>query len=416
MVQWRNKRMGDRDIKKNNIGSIVAIVAGAVMIGIAAYFITTSAMEIKPPSNKIIKEPSGLVTAATLNAGSFRYSPEIVSITLGNWIAEFNLELSNDSAIMQCDINGDNALIVYQRGFEDAEETGIIQDEILIDNSLTALGSFSESDIQSILDSKDGELNKTSENNGILVSETVKSLYKLGYVYVRESILVPDKNLEKNDDNTFKVIDYENPNNSITIATGIKDAMVFSRIKDDTVRKATLNLGSFGNLDLTKLPELGDNPGVLFKTTDSMVDLSNSTEKNVKVFISKMDNKLLGNTGEKLIPTEYSNVYIDYGWQNAADFGYRSLAVMTNEGMYYFKISESIEDYEEFAKRLIEWLGVKKDDPKIEVPYNITLTMDDMRPTLEEEESASNKTSDDTSNNANSSAEDSITISENTVK
>ena len=84
MVQWRNKRMGDRDIKKNNIGSIVAIVAGAVMIGIAAYFITTSAMEIKPPSNKIIKEPSGLVTAATLNTGSFRYSPEIVSITLGN--------------------------------------------------------------------------------------------------------------------------------------------------------------------------------------------------------------------------------------------------------------------------------------------------------------------------------------------
>lgn len=361
-----------------NILMILVLILAAVATALAMSRIVVWIATPRAPFNLMVKESTNSETVANLNeSNTFDYNLKYIGVQMGDTVAELSLDLTN-AELTQCDLMNDSAVIVYLR------EDGKIQDEIYIGSDISdGLGTFTSEDLVTVMNSKDTLLSKSKsgELNGVEIQESIYSLYKIGYVYIRESQLLDKAEDEESFINSPEVIEID----SESFVKSLRDSIVFSK---GDANNNYINLREFGRLNVNNLTEVTGNSGILYKKSDGMICINNPAERKVKVFISYMGNQLLGNVGEKLIPTEYNNVYVDYGWRNSADWGYRSFGIMTTEGMYYFKVGESVRYPDQFAQEIIDWLGIKKDDEKLETPYNMELTLDDLRPTLGDENRA----------------------------
>ena len=321
------------------------------------------------PSEVQVDTELNSVISAELSDNKLTYSPLSMAINFGDWVGQVNLDLSENTTISQCDVTDNELVLIYLR------ENGTIQDEILIGSTAYDLGSFTSDEVSQVIENKDAILTDTTETDAMDTYEAITSIYGIGYVYVRESVITIDTE-------GFEEADASAENNALSIANAIKDTMVFSK---NTSNDKIIHLGSLGELNIDDLSVLDESSGLLYRATDNMLDIYDPSSQSVIVFITQMYNMMIGNVPSNLIPTDYPNLYVDAGFQNNANFGYGGLAVMTSEGMYYFKISEQVQDLEGFAEELVNWLGLSENNEKIEVPYDITLTMDDMLPPNEEE-------------------------------
>ena len=346
---------------------VIGLLAIAFMVFNRIFFGLSNSI----PSEVRVDTELNSVISAELSDNKLTYSPLSMAINFGDWVGQVNLDLSEDTTISHCDVMDNELVLIYLR------ENGTIQYEILIGSTAYDLGSFTSDEVSQVIESKDTVLTDTTETDAMDTYEAIASIYGIGYIYVRESVITIDTE-------GFEETDASAENNALSIANAIKDTMVFSK---NTSADKIIHLGSLGELNIDDLSVLDESSGLLYRATENMLDIYDPSSQSVIVFITQMYNMMIGNVPSNLIPTDYPNLYVDAGFQNNANFGYGGLAVMTSEGMYYFKISEHVQDLEGFAEELVNWLGLSENDEKIEVPYDITLTMDDMLPPNEEEPS-----------------------------
>lgn len=358
--------------KKGKVNQVLlgmAVILAAVSVGLMVFNFVTWVGEPRPSKDDKVETVTNASLTAELTTSGFDYQPATVATSMSKWLAEVDIDLSSDDVtITQLDVTKSDIVINYLRA------DGTINDTIVIQSNPIELGSMSADEIAGVIKSG-SQLEKSSTENGIDTCEVAIGIKGLGYIYVAEQIIIDD---------TTEGFEGEQPdiNMAETIAKSIRDTIRFS---DGNSSDIYLTLGDFGKLNINELSEIAGASGLLYSTSQNMIDLYNMDSKEVKVFITRMNNQYLGNVPDKLIATEYPNVYLDCGFRNNADFGYGGFAVMTNVGMIYFKISESVENPEQFKEEIINWLGVSTDDEKIDIPYEITLTMDDLMPANESE-------------------------------
>ena len=359
---------------------LTAFVMGAIGIGYCVYIAMLWKVLPNPPKDRVVTEELSTKAYAELVNDQFTYSIQDIAVNLNGWVGQVSLDLK-DVDIIQCDTMDSEATIVYQL------DNGNKQVEIYIGSYITDFGAFTSDDIREIMliGGEKYESNTDIANN-IRYTETLLSLYRLGYIYVRTGELIDETSANEADTNKTDT-NKTNTNKSAkeqldsqVIATSIRDSMIFTQGKLEDIY---ITLGSFGTLNIGDLSLFKDGLGLLYMKKDQMIDFNIPSEGSVKLFISVMENPLLGNVGTELIPTETNNVYVDYGYKNNTDFGYRCFGILRDEGMYYFKIGESVYNPDAFAEELINWFGISNEDKIIKSPYNTDLTLDDLLPPAE---------------------------------
>ena len=384
---------------------LTAFVIGAIGIGYCVYIAMLWKVLPNPPKDRVVTEELSTKAYAELVNDQFTYSIQDIAVNLNGWVGQVSLDLK-DVDIIQCDTMDSEATIVYQL------DNGNKQVEIYIGSYITDFGAFTSDDIREIMliGGEKYESNTDIANN-VRYTETLLSLYRLGYIYVRTGELIDETSANKTDTNktdtnktntnktntnktntnktdtnktdTNKTDTNKNAKEQLdsqVIATSIRDSMIFTQGKLEDIY---ITLGSFGTLNIGDLSLFKDGLGLLYMKKDQMIDFNIPSEGSVKLFISVMENPLLGNVGTELIPTETNNVYVDYGYKNNTDFGYRCFGILRDEGMYYFKIGESVYNPDAFAEELINWFGISNEDKIIKSPYNTDLTLDDLLPPAE---------------------------------
>ena len=384
---------------------LTAFVIGAIGIGYCVYIAMLWKVLPNPPKDRVVTEELSTKAYAELVDDQFTYSIQDIAVNLNGWVGQVSLDLK-DVDIIQCDTMDSEATIVYQL------DNGNKQVEIYIGSYITDFGAFTSDDIREIMliGGEKYESNTDIANN-VRYTETLLSLYRLGYIYVRTGELIDETSANKTDTNktdtnktntnktntnktntnktdtnktdTNKTDTNKNAKEQLdsqVIATSIRDSMIFTQGKLEDIY---ITLGSFGTLNIGDLSLFKDGLGLLYMKKDQMIDFNIPSEGSVKLFISVMENPLLGNVGTELIPTETNNVYVDYGYKNNTDFGYRCFGILRDEGMYYFKIGESVYNPDAFAEELINWFGISNEDKIIKSPYNTDLTLDDLLPPAE---------------------------------
>lgn len=359
---------------------LTAFVIGAIGIGYCVYIAMLWKVLPNPPKDRVVTEELSTKAYAELVDDQFTYSIQDIAVNLNGWVGQVSLDLK-DVDIIQCDTMDSEATIVYQL------DNGNKQVEIYIGSYITDFGAFTSDDIREIMliGGEKYESNTDIANN-VRYTETLLSLYRLGYIYVRTGELIDETSANEADTNKTDT-NKTNTNKSAkeqldsqVIATSIRDSMIFTQGKLEDIY---ITLGSFGTLNIGDLSLFKDGLGLLYMKKDQMIDFNIPSEGSVKLFISVMENPLLGNVGTELIPTETNNVYVDYGYKNNTDFGYRCFGILRDEGMYYFKIGESVYNPDAFAEELINWFGISNEDKIIKSPYNTDLTLDDLLPPAE---------------------------------
>ena len=374
---------------------LTAFVIGAIGIGYCVYIAMLWKVLPNPPKDRVVTEELSTKAYAELVDDQFTYSIQDIAVNLNGWVGQVSLDLK-DVDIIQCDTMDSEATIVYQL------DNGNKQVEIYIGSYITDFGAFTSDDIREIMliGGEKYESNTDIANN-VRYTETLLSLYKLGYIYVRTGELIDETSANEadanktdtsetdtnetdtNKTNTNKTNTNKNAKEQLdsqVIATSIRDSMIFTQGKLEDIY---ITLGSFGTLNIGDLSLFKDGLGLLYMKKDQMIDFNIPSEGSVKLFISVMENPLLGNVGTELIPTETNNVYVDYGYKNNTDFGYSCFGILRDDGMYYFKIGESVYNPDAFAEELINWFGISNEDKIIKSPYNTDLTLDDLLPPAE---------------------------------
>ena len=140
-----------------------------------------------------------------------------------------------------------------------------------------------------------------------------------------------------------------------------------------------LDIEGIGKIDLNDLSYLKDKAAISFNLTYDMLYVFDESNDELNLAITCMGNPSLGNDPLKIVQhPDYNNVYYDVGYLNDADYGYRSFSVMTEAGMYYFKMGEYIENADKYMEEILSLMGISKDDEKIDIGYDLILTLDKM--------------------------------------
>ena len=244
--------------------------------------------------------------------------------------------------------------------------------ERYISNEPIGIGTYSLSDVSNVINSVDGEgleedivddINDTSETAETETAETneteaaeneentddvdslltryrVKPLYKEGFALGIYQSLNSDK---------FEIVDY-------------RDQLKY--VKEYNNDKY-IDFEGIGRVNMNSIPSFSDDIALAYHDTNNILMVFNPTLGESNLFITSMNNSALGNVYENLVETDYNNVYKDVGWDDDSSFGYRGFAVVTESGVYYFRIGENLKDPDKVFEEVLEALNIHKDDPKI---------------------------------------------------
>ena len=344
-------------ISKDKAKKIVAGIAILAVIGALVIAIILDSRVIRPDASKLRSGIPGSLVNVSVDNGVLKVEPERFKVKLGDYTAYFGI-----------DTTGDEMLEVTNE--EDTIILSFIRDEkrydILVTNRAMNRGSFTADEIMEICSDKESDkpITKTSSNeNGLFISESVANIYNLGYVYVSEQVIVlnPD---EADADSIWKRLD------SSATAKLLRDTMLFEKKETNDIE---VEINGLGNVRFGDIEEIGK-VGFSYSSLYGMLNIIDCNDYSVKLFITNMNNPNLGNSPVKLIQhSKYPNVYYDCEFYRADAYGYKSFAVMTEAGMYYFKMSEHTENETKFMTDILNEIGVSKDDDKIELPFELVL-------------------------------------------
>lgn len=104
---------------------------------------------------------------------------------------------------------------------------------------------------------------------------------------------------------------------------------------------------------------------LFYSSKDGLIRICDSDSSKVYFRIGSITNLNTGANLNKLVETDYPNMYKDINFVSKSEVGYGVITVMTDAGMYVFKASDEIYSVDEISNMLINWLGITQDSPKI---------------------------------------------------
>ena len=374
-VKERTTRMGTR---------IVALALAALtVVGMTYGTLVTLSNMSKVPS-KILVDGMETKVDINLDSGNINGVPEYINIC-GRTGTSINLKFPslNDKVLISFDNAFFNNYIVMM------DMDGKTQYEVYMGKDPLKLGHFTTEEITKMCETKQGELRKSEQ---VASTQDVTSEDEDGNVTtttVNGEILYVEEAIISNYAEGFTFVSAYSSDETVAKE---KFESIYNEIKANTSYSkkfngvTNLNIKGFGD---KRINELNPNYSVLYNAKHGMFFLYDNLNEVSLMYITHVNNGNLANAPEKLIPIEeYKNVYVDFGYRNKSDYGYGSFAVMTDAGMYYFKVAEAVENPDEMVATVLDWLGVKAEDEKIEHGYNMMLTIENLRPTMEDEAKA----------------------------
>lgn len=148
----------------------------------------------------------------------------------------------------------------------------------------------------------------------------------------------------------------------------LEDSLEWSRV--DTDKKISIaGLGEYAVSDFETLTDNGDdayqNKSLFYSSKDGLIRICDSDSSKIYFRMSSVTNLNTGMNLNKLVETDYPNVYKDINFDSKSEAGYGVMTVMTNSGMYVFKASDEVYNVDDVSNKLISWLGITVDDKKI---------------------------------------------------
>lgn len=104
---------------------------------------------------------------------------------------------------------------------------------------------------------------------------------------------------------------------------------------------------------------------LFYSSKDGLIRICDSDSSKVYFRIGSITNPNTGANLNKLVETDYPNMYKDINFVSESEVGYGVITVMADAGMYVFKASDEIYSVDEISNMLINWLGITQDSPKI---------------------------------------------------
>lgn len=104
---------------------------------------------------------------------------------------------------------------------------------------------------------------------------------------------------------------------------------------------------------------------LFYSSKDGLIRICDSDSSKVYFRVGSITNPNTGANLNKLVETDYPNMYKDINFVSKSEVGYGVMTVMTDAGMYVFKASDEIYSVDEISNMLINWLEITQDSPKI---------------------------------------------------
>lgn len=269
------------------------------------------------------------------------YQPRRISTNLGDWIVEFDLDIS-DCIVTSFDNYDNYTYISYMTTDKNVFTEIIISDTIPEELNL-------DKDLVEELSKPNNYAISVTDSDGIAVEKAYKNLYNQGYLMVLQ---------QANSESGAKTFAKD-------MLDTIDECMLYSRNKDS--KHLYVEIDGLGTYDLNQLSVLNGKAGVYFGQ-DNVLRLYNFDEDNVYGYITNINNPYMMNKQDNLeLVDGWNNLYYDKDKDNIEMMGYRGFGVQTSKGFYYIKMDE--EAPKELEKEIIELLGIKADDEKIKTIF-----------------------------------------------
>lgn len=340
--------------KKKGAGFWGMVILGIVLIvGVAAIAIFNS-IDFYGVKDRVVNKTTNTNISTGFNSdGNIEISVDTIQLAMKEYAAEMKLP-KNVSEVSQLHLEGTDAIVEYKN------ETGNVSTTILLDTMVREFYDFTVEEVSAVIQGEKDELYTEYTSGGFLIREMVVPVNKISFLAIRQTAL--------NEDVTEK--EFRDTVNEI------KDSIVFTK---DSANDIYFNLDGFGKLNLNDLYIIKDKAGIAYDSMFGMVYITGVDDYSPRLFITRMENPNLGNSVIKLAKHDkYKNVYYDRMYLRDDDFGYRGFAVMTDAGMYYIKMSETIENPDEFMEEVLVWLGVNETDKFIDPGFEVKYTKDDL--------------------------------------
>lgn len=148
----------------------------------------------------------------------------------------------------------------------------------------------------------------------------------------------------------------------------LEDSLEWSRVDSDK----KINIAGLGEYTVSDFETLTDNDddtcqkeSLFYSSKDGLIRICDSESSKVYFRMGSVTNLNTGMNLNKLVETDYPNVYKDINFGSESETGYGVMTVMTDSGMYVFKASDEVYSIEDISNKLINWLGITVDDKKI---------------------------------------------------
>lgn len=360
---------------KGIVGIIVGITAVAAGVAFGAYHYATN---IEMYDLKKIDKWTNSSSATQITVGFNENDNLAARITNANIkgkdkslnIDMSKLDIEDGDILTSLDLYNDTFIATYL-----VDDT-FRYNTYVITNSPVTIGNFDAASVENAFNIEDSvETLNYDEDGGVKTSESIGNLYKQGIGYVYDSGLV--------EADTEAYPDIVVPDMTIDAEALLKKLKEAVKFGDFSTSDIELTIEGIGTANLRDLKFTGETGGIVFNDNNGMAMIYNyESDESVCLVTTTHNLYMLAETDKFIQFMNYNNVYAPSDTQIESSMGHNCIAVMTDAGMYYIKINDnkSLDDIVE----ILDWLGVKPEDSKIETPFEITGTWDDLEiPTTE---------------------------------
>lgn len=288
---------------------------------------------------------------------------------------------------------------------DEVDKTDEADKAITVDKVDTVGGNSNHSVTKYDADSKLGT-SETADNSGyneICISNTISvksgdtymaltNLYNQGYMFISftgfdnipEIEKIADVNTPENavssrqtmiaeqaESTPTPTVEDNNRSKTGEFLNNLKSRLEWTRLDTDKeIEIAGLGVFNISDIKDTNTVENSNatenqRKSLFYSSKDGLIRICDSDSSKVYFRIGSITNPNTGANLNKLVETDYPNMYKDINFVSKSEVGYGVMTVMTDAGMYVFKASDEIYSVDEISNMLINWLGITQDSPKI---------------------------------------------------
>lgn len=324
-------------------------------------------------------------------------------------ISVFGLSESDLVSISENSSKDENADAVNHSAGENAGYSKAVEvdkaDTNAVDKADTVGGNSNHSVAKYDADSKLGT-SETADNSGyneICITNTISvksgdtymaltNLYNQGYMFISftgfdnvpEIEKIADVNTPENavssrqtmtaeqaEPTPTPTIEDNNRSKTGEFLDNLKNRLEWTRLDTDKeIEVAGLGVFNISDIKDTNTVENSNatenqRKSLFYSSKDGLIRICDSDSSKVYFRIGSITNPNTGANLNKLVETDYPNMYKDINFVSKSEVGYGVITVMTDAGMYVFKASDEIYSVDDISNMLINWLGITQDSPKL---------------------------------------------------